>query len=400
MQTRAFDIIVIGAGVVGLAVARVLLQRNPYARIAVLDKEPEAGRHASGRNSGVVHCGIYYAPNTLKAKVCVEGARRMLAFAEAEHIPYRQGGKVILGVEEQDAGAIERLLSNAAASGIPAERIDSKRLRELEPFAAPTGAAIHCPTTAVIDSRAVLSRLKEKLVENNVEFHMPCTFEGLAGPGRIQTSAGQFSYGFLFNCAGAYADVVAHSYGLGQEYAFVPFKGMYWRLRDEASSKVRSNIYPVPDPAMPFLGVHLTRVVSGDVYAGPTAIPAFGRENYGIVQGLNMVESATIGYRVARMYLRNRNNFRALAHAEMGKYLKPRFLAATQKLLPSLTSEDLVPSQKVGIRPQLVHKAKGTLEMDYVLLRGERELHVLNAISPAFTGAFVFAEMIADQASL
>jgi L-2-hydroxyglutarate oxidase LhgO len=213
----------------------------------------------------------------------------------------------------------------------------------------------------------------------------------------MQTTQGEIRYGFLINCAGAYADTVAKAYGLANEYALVPFKGIYWKLSKSANSKVRANIYPVPDVSMPFLGVHLTRVINGDVYIGPTAIPAFGRENYGIVQGLSLTESVAIGYQLAGMYLRNENNFRKLAHHEMGKYSKQNFLGAAKKLMPSLNEDDMVPTPKAGIRPQLVNTKTRKLEMDYILANTDDSLHVLNAISPAFTGSWAFAELIADR---
>jgi L-2-hydroxyglutarate oxidase LhgO len=206
----------------------------------------------------------------------------------------------------------------------------------------------------------------------------------------IQTSQGAIGYGYLINCAGAYADRVARAYGLAKDYALLPFKGIYWKLSNTANHKVRANIYPVPDVSMPFLGVHLTRVVSGDVYVGPTAIPALGRENYGLIQGINLAESASIGRQLASMY----------AHLEIGRYRKQNFLNAARTLMPSLDIDDMVPTPKVGIRPQLVNTKTRRLEMDYILVNTDESLHVLNAISPAFTGSLAFAELIVDKIGL
>lgn len=353
--------------------------------------------HASGRNSGVMHCGIYYGNDTLKAKVCAEGARRMVAYAEAEGIAVNRCGKVIIATSEAQLPTVEKLMGNARDNNIPAERIDAQQLKEIEPFAAPGPAAIYCPSTAVIDSAAVVLRIKDKLEQHGATFLFDCAFLGVQSKGRIQTSQGDIGYGFLVNCAGAYADKVANAYGLAKEYALVPFKGIYWKLSKAANPKVRANIYPVPDVSMPFLGVHLTRVIYGDVYVGPTAIPAFGRENYGIVQGISLTESAAIGHQLAGMYLRNENNFRKLAHLEMGKYSKQNFLKAARALMPSLNADDMVPTPKAGIRPQLVNTKTRKLEMDYILANTEDSLHVLNAISPAFTGSLAFAELIADK---
>lgn len=397
MSQRTFDFVIVGAGIVGLTVASEIAKRNPKATLAILEKESAPGMHASGRNSGVMHCGIYYGNDTLKAKVCAEGARRMVAFAEAEGIAVNRCGKVILASSEDQLPTVEKLMGNARDNNIPAERIDDQQLKEIEPFAASGPAAIYCPSTAVIDGSAVLQRIKDKLELHGVTFFFNCAFQGQNGKGCIQTTQGEIRYGFLINCAGAYADTVAKAYGLANEYALVPFKGIYWKLSKSANSKVRANIYPVPDVSMPFLGVHLTRVISGDVYVGPTAIPAFGRENYGIMQGVSLTESAAIGYQLAGMYLRNENNFRKLAHLEMGKYSKQNFLEAARKLMPSLTEDDMVPTTKAGIRPQLINTKTRKLEMDYILANTDDSLHVLNAISPAFTGSWAFAELIADK---
>lgn len=397
MSSASFDFVIVGAGIVGLTVANELLRRQPGARIAVLEKEAAPGLHASGRNSGVMHSGIYYGSDTLKARVCATGARRMIEFAKAEGIAVNQCGKVILATSDEQLPTVEKLLRNARENDIPAEKIDHQQLKKIEPFAAPGPAAIYCPSTAVIDSAAVVRRIKEKLEQRGVTFLFGCAFKGIQSKGRIQTSQGSIGYGFLINCAGAYADTVAKTYGLAKEYALVPFKGIYWKLSKTANPKVRANIYPVPDISMPFLGVHLTRAINGDVYVGPTAIPAFGRENYGIVQGISPAESLKICYRLTDMYVRDDNNFRKLVHVEMGKYKKQNFLTAAIKLVPSLIAEDMVSTPKAGIRPQLVNMKTRKLEMDYILVNTDDSLHVLNAISPAFTGSFTFAEVIVDK---
>ncbi len=400
MSNRSFDFVIIGSGIVGLTVASELKKRRPSARIAVLEKEERAGVHASGRNSGVMHCGIYYGSDTLKAKVCAAGAARMEEFAKKENIAYNKCGKIILATSEEQLPTVEKLLRNAAENNIQARKIDNKELHEIEPYAAEAKAAIYCPTTAVIDSVAVIKKLQEKLEKSGVEFFFSCAVGAQKNNKEIETSKGIFSYGFLYNCAGAYADIIAKNFGLAAEYKLIPFKGIYWKLSKQANPKIRANIYPVPDISLPFLGVHLTRVISGDVYIGPTAIPAFGRENYGKLEGIKLKEAAEIILELAEMYLRNDNNFRKLAHLEMAKYNKASFLAAAQKLMPSLKAEDMVPTGKAGIRPQLINIKNRKLEMDYIFARTENSLHVLNAISPAFTSSFAFAEMIVDKSGL
>jgi L-2-hydroxyglutarate oxidase LhgO len=372
--------------------------RYPSASISVLEKEDSLGKHASGRNSGVLHSGIYYDSSTLKAKVCAEGARRMKNFATEHGINCQHSGKVIVATSPQDLPVIERLLKNARENGIKAERMDEHAVRQIEPHAAVYQQGIYCPDTAVIDSKGVLEKLRELLTASGVKIHFNAPVSSVkVAECEVSTPIGKFSYGYMFNCAGASADKVAKFYGLGLDYTMVPFKGIYFKLRPEHAHLVHANIYPVPDINQPFLGVHLTRVTSGEVYAGPTAIPALGRENYGILQGAKLGESLHVGLEVIRMYLANHQNFRKLVHTEIGKYQKKNFLAAVRKLMPELTADDIVPCNKVGIRPQLINVREKKLEMDYVIEKSPNSLHVLNAISPAFTSSLAFAEWIVDQ---
>lgn len=397
-MNQSADYLIVGGGIVGLTIARELRKRYPSASIVVLEKEASLGKHASGRNSGVLHSGIYYDSSTLKAKVCAEGARRMKAFAAEYGINCQHSGKVIVATSPQDLPVIDRLLKNARENGISAEQMDEQAIRKIEPHAAVYQQGIHCPDTAVIDSKAVLAKLRELLTAAGVKivFNAPVTSIEV-DTRKARTPVGEFDYGYLFNCAGASADKVANYYGLGLDYTLVPFKGIYFKLRPERAYLVNANIYPVPDINQPFLGVHLTRVASGEVYAGPTAIPALGRENYGILQGAQLGESLRVGFEIARMYLANNQNFRQLVHTELGKYRKTNFFAAVRKLMPELTTDDLVVSDKVGIRPQLINVRGKKLEMDYVIEKSPDSLHVLNAISPAFTSSLAFAEWVVDQ---
>lgn len=399
MVAKTCDFLIVGAGIVGLTVARELKKRHPAARIVILEKEAEVGKHASGRNSGVMHSGVYYGSSTLKAKVCSTGAARMREFAAEHGIACNRSGKVIIATSERDLPTVERLLNNARENGVNAIRLDEAGVREIEPHASPYQAGIYCPDTAVIDSKAVVHKLRELLENDGVmfEFNAPLQ-EVWPDKKTVKIPQGSYSYGFLYNCAGAGADLVAKKFGMAQGYTLVPFKGIYYKLRPERDHLVRGNIYPVPDIDLPFLGVHLTRVISGDVYVGPTAIPAFGRENYGILKGMELRESLKIGAELLGMYLENKQNFRLLVHTEVCKYLKPWFVESARKLMAELTPDDLVPCDKVGIRPQLINVKTRTLEMDYIIEKTPDMLHVLNSISPAFTSSLAFSEWIVDQA--
>lgn len=398
MNVVATDYLVVGGGIVGLTVARELRKRYPAASIVVLEKEAILGMHASGRNSGVLHSGIYYDSHTLKARVCAEGARRMKAFAAEHGINCKHSGKIILATSGKDLPVLERLMKNARENGIRAELLDEHGVRKIEPHAGVHGQGIYCPDTAVIDSPAVLSKLHELLSAEGVKFFFNAPVASVDVAARkVMTPRGEFAYGYLFNCGGASADKLARLYGLGLQYTLVPFKGIYFKLRPERAHLVNANIYPVPDINQPFLGVHLTRVASGEVYAGPTAIPALGRENYGLLRGARLGESLRTGFEIGRMYWANHQNFRSLVHTELGKYRKGNFFSAVRRLVPELASDDLLPCDKVGIRPQLINVREMKLEMDYVIEQTPDSLHVLNAISPAFTSSLAFAEWIVDR---
>ena len=391
------DFLIVGAGIVGLTVAFELKKRYKSSKIVILEKEKKVGVHASGRNSGVLHSGIYYGSDTLKARVCSDGGERMIHFAKEENIDYAQNGKVILATSEDQLPIIDKLLINAKSNNIKAERIDQQQLKEIEPFAANGPAAIYCPTTAVINSEEVVEKLKERLENDGVLFIFDAKVTRLINDNLIETTKGAIGFGFLYNCAGSYADTVSRLFGLANEYALVPFKGIYWKLSDAANHKIRSNIYPVPDISLPFLGVHLTRVIGGEVYIGPTAIPVLGRENYNGLYGVKVHEAIKIMSQLSKMYFQNKKNFRQMTHMELSKYRRVNFLNEAKKLMPSLEEKDMTPTNKAGIRPQLVNTITGELEMDYILKKAKNSLHVLNAISPAFTSSFSFARLIVDR---
>ena len=395
------DYLIVGAGIVGLTVAWELKKRYPSSVIIVLEKESEVGLHASGRNSGVLHSGIYYGSDTLKAKVCSSGAKKMQEFADEYGVDCNRSGKIIIATSETDLPTIDRLLKNAQDNSIKAERIDEQEIKKIEPYATPYQTGIYSPDTAVIDSKAVVKKLYSLLKTKGVNFELSLPLLGQNEKEKtVTTPMGKISYGYLYNCAGANADRVARLFGKGIDYTMIPFKGIYYKLRADSNNLVNSNIYPVPNTKLPFLGIHLTRVISGDVYVGPTAIPAFGRENYGILKGMKIGEGVEVSSELISMYTKNKNNFRLLVHTEMRKYLKSWFLKSAQKLIRELKSADLIPSNKVGIRPQLVNTKTKKIEMDYIIEKGESSMHILNSISPAFTSSFAFAEWIVDKSEL
>lgn len=392
------DIVVIGGGIMGLALAREMNRRHPGMRIAIIEKEAELGAHASGRNSGVLHSGIYYPKDSLKAKFCADGARAMAQYCEEKNLPIDRMGKVILPVLDSDDATLELLLERARANGANAQMIDSIQLRELEPDAHTcTGRALHSPNTAVIDPKSVLKSLADDLKANGIVFRLGEKVDHV-DEDSVLVGGQRLRYGLLINAAGLQADLVAKQCGVGERYTMLPFKGLYYRLDPAAAVNIRRLIYPVPDLRVPFLGVHFTKKVNGEVFLGPTAIPALGRENYRGLKGVSLTDLSHIAPALIGQFVRNQQGFRTFVREEAGRFIKSRFVAAAQMLVPRLRSADLLPSDKVGIRAQLFDRKKHELVMDFLVERGERSIHVLNAVSPGLTSAFSFAAHVADRA--
>lgn len=394
------DFLIVGAGIVGMCVAFELKQRNPNANIIILEKEHTVGVHASGRNSGILHSGIYYGSDTLKAKVCSSGARLMREFASEYGIACQRSGKIIIATSESDLVVLEQLFQNAKKNRISVEKLTEQEIKKIEPHATPYQLGLYCSDTSVIDSKAIINKLYELLTQSGVRFEFNSPLVSVIPRQKIVVTPRQnYQYGYFFNCAGAYADKIAKKFHLGMDYTLIPFKGIYYKLRSDRSHLVRSNIYPVPNINLPFLGVHLTRVINGDVFVGPTAIPAFGRENYNSIKGIKLTESLPIISKLFGLYFANQQNFRKLVHTEMLNYFKSYFVKMASKLVNDLKESDLLSCNKIGIRPQLINNKKKKLEMDYIIEQTPDSLHVLNAISPAFTSAFAFAKMLLDKSA-
>jgi len=391
------DFLVIGGGIVGLTIARELLRRG-LGTVTVLEKEPELGRHQSGKNSGVLHAGIYYAADSLKAKFCADGSRRMQAYAQEHGIACKRDGKVIVATRPDLVPQLEKLLQRSRENGIRAEKIGPERLRELEPLAATHEFALWSPDTAVIDSKGVLDAIARELRDAGAALRLSeRALDVDAAHHVVRTAHDALGYGHLVNAAGLHADQIAHAMGVGLDLAILPFKGMYQTIAPRFAAGVRASIYPTPDPRVPFLGVHLTRNVHGDVLAGPTALPAFGRENYHGLTGVGWSELPRLAGDLARMFLRNVDGFRNLAREELPKYTRRGFFRHVRALTPSIALADVLPAQKVGIRAQLVERSTRRFVMDFTIREGPRSTHVLNAISPAFTSSMSFASHVVDR---
>lgn len=381
--------VVVGAGIVGLAVAHRLLLDRPHATVTVLDKEDRVGGHQTGHNSGVIHSGVYYRPGSLRAKLCVAGARSMVEFCREHGVPVEVTGKLIAATTEAELPRLHALAERAEANGVPARLVDPAAARELEPHVACL-AGLHITSTGITDYGAVCDVLAKLIASRGGEVRTGVRVTAIVA-GRVRTTAGDVPMDALVNCAGLHADRIARLAGAAPPVRIIPFRGEYFTIR--RADLVRGLIYPVPDPNLPFLGVHLTRTVDGHLHAGPNAVLALAREGYrwGRVNLRDLAETAAYPgmWRLARRHL-------GTGVDEVRRSLsRRRFAASLARLVPDVTTEDLVPAP-AGVRAQAVGR-DGALLDDFLLLHHERQLHVLNAPSPAATSSLEIARRIADE---
>lgn len=392
------DFVIIGAGILGLTVARELKTQYPKASIVVLEKEPTVGLHASGRNSGILHAGIYYKSDSLKAKFCLEGSRAITQYCETHRLPIDYIGKLIVPSKISEVDVLHTLHQRALQNGANVRLVKGQALLDMEPHVQQVAeVALFSPETSVVDPKSILNHLQKSLANDGVQFFFNHHCHRLdIKQKKVYAGDGIFSYGHLFNTAGLYADQIAKFCGLMDRYTMIPFKGMYHELRPTSRLSIQHLIYPVPDMNVPFLGVHLTKSIHGTVYIGPTAIPVLGREHYVGLKGIRVQEALATFSHLGRHYLANKQGFRAYAHQEIPRLLKSHLVTAAQSLLPNLKAEDLIKSKKVGIRAQLFDKQKEELAMDFIVERTKNETHVLNAVSPAFTSSFSFSRYVVN----
>ncbi|KZR90596.1 NAD(P)/FAD-dependent oxidoreductase [Synechococcus sp. MIT S9508] len=402
MTRHSCDVLIVGGGMVGLCIAYQLLERRVTTNIIVLDKEPDLGRHSSGRNSGVLHAGLYYKPDSVKAQVCVSGANRLKAWVNERKLPLNACGKLIVPQRAELDGQLDVLAERGRANGAVVELWDESQLRQKMPEArSASGRALWSPNTAVVKPISVVQRLQQELRQRGVNV-LAAQSGWTAKPEQLQlllADGSAVQYGHLFNCAGLQADRVAHSFGVGEEYSLLPFKGLYWQLKANCPIVPSCNLYPVPDLNVPFLGVHFTPSAGASpvVSIGPTATPAWGRENYRRLQAAEPAMAVANLALLARQYLVNRGGFRRYVHEQAFLSLPPLLLRAAQQLIPAIRAEHLELSDKVGIRSQLFNHNTQAMEDDFLCLPGLSSTHVLNAISPAFTASFALADLILDQ---
>ena len=394
---QRYDYAVVGGGILGLATGMALSSADPGARLIVLEKEDGWARHQSGRNSGVVHSGIYYTPGSLKARLCRAGRASLLRFCDEQGVPYDICGKLIVATREDELARLDALLDRATANGVRARKLTGEEVRELEPHAAGL-AALAVPDTGRVDFSSVAHAMSRVLADGGAELRRNARVDEVIQRGDgyvLETNAGTFTAGFLINCAGLSSDRMARKEGIDPGVRIIPFRGEYHELRADRRSLVNTMIYPVPDPRFPFLGVHLTRSIDGRVHAGPSATLALKREGYrrasfSLSDAAEIVSYGGFWKLVAR---HGGTGARELA-LSWSKTLLTRSL---QRLVPELGKDDLQRAG-AGVRAQALYP-DGRLVDDFVIREGRNSVHVCNAPSPAATASLEIGRVIADKAT-
>ena len=390
-----YDYCVIGGGIVGLATARQLLDRRPGAGVLVLEKEDTLARHQTGHNSGVIHSGIYYAPGSLKAELCRAGAVATRRLAAAHGIPVQTCGKLLVATSERELGMMRHLRDRAGRNGVPIEELDAAELTRREPAIRGLGA-LFVEQTGIVDYQRIAAALADEITAAGGVIETGVAVTGITEAGgtvQVETTAGVRTAGRLAVCAGLQADRLARLAGLDVDFQIVPFRGEYYRLPEHRRDVIRHLIYPIPDPELPFLGIHLTRTVDGGVTVGPNAVLGLAREGYrrGAFDRRDVAEYVRFPgmWRVARRY------FATGVREVRNSVSKRGYLAQCRRYCPDLTMDDLQP-EPAGIRAQAVLR-DGTLVHDFLFAETERTLHVCNAPSPAATSAMPIGAHLAQR---
>jgi len=391
----ATDFLVIGGGVIGIGIARELKRKFTDQTVTLIEKEAEVAQHASGRNSGVLHAGFYYTADSLKAKFTRQGNIAMHEYCKAKRLKLNPCGKLVVAKDEREVPVLDTLLERGRANGVPLEKIPVEDAKKIEPRVKSHRYALWSPSTASVDPLEVTLEMKKDAAAEGVAIRTGVAYLGRRG-GTLRTTAGDVQAGYVVNSAGLYADKIALDFGFSQHYRVLPFKGVYL-YSDEPAGALRTQVYPVPDLRNPFLGVHFTVTADRHVKIGPTAMPAFWREQYEGLKGFNAAEMADIVWRQAGLMLFAGFDFRRLAYEELRKYQRSHLVSLAASLVEGVTPERYPQWGRTGIRAQLLDIRTRKLMMDFVFEKDDRSLHILNAVSPGFTCAIPFSRHIVEQ---
>lgn len=395
MAVKTSDFLVIGGGIMGLCLALEARRRYPSSHVTLLEKEKKCGLHASGRNSGVLHAGFYYTADSLKARFTRDGNAAMTAYCQERGLRINRCGKLVVARHAADLAGLDELQRRAQANGVEIHAISAREAAAIEPRAKTFERALFSPTTSSVDPNEVMASLTRDALNSGIEILTETRYLG-RGPAGIRTSKGTIASAYVVNAAGLYADRVAMDFGFSKDYRILPFKGLYLYAHED-TNPVRTNIYPVPDLANPFLGVHYTLTADGKVKIGPTAVPAFWREHYSGFENFKPSELIEIVSRELGLFVRNDFGFRRLALTELQKYSKSKMVKLAAELATNVDAGNYTQWGKPGVRAQLFDIRKNRLEMDFRFEGDSRSFHVLNAVSPAFTCSRPFSQYLFDQ---
>jgi L-2-hydroxyglutarate oxidase len=392
---KTVDYLIIGGGIIGVNMALHLKRRHPSSSICVVDKEPELALHGSGRNSGVVHSGFYYTANSLKARFTRDGNAALKDYIRERKIPLNECGKLVVAKDESELSTLDELLQRGQTNGVELHKITEAEAKEIEPRVLTFQHALWSPNTATANPVPVLEAFRKDATELGIEFQCSEPFVKCEG-NRVWTRTLEFDAGYVINAAGLYADQVAHPFGFGKNYAILPFKGLYLKSNEPVDS-FKTNIYPVPNLQNPFLGVHVTVTVDGHHKIGPTAIPAFWREQYKGMDNFSFKEMLQTMGLGSQLMLKADFDFRRLAREELRKYNRAHLVKLSQSLATGLERSTLQHWGPSGIRAQLLNLEKKSLEMDFVFEGDNKSFHVLNSVSPGWTCSIPFTEYMVDE---
>ena len=396
MSERA-DYLIIGAGIIGLAIARELKSRFPDAEIVVIEKEADVACHSSGRNSGVLHAGFYYSADSLKAKFTRDGNIQLKEYVKKNGLKINECRKVVVATNESEIDGIYELEKRGKTNGVDVKVISEQELKDIDPNAKTTQVALYSPDTATVDPVEVNVFLRKELQSAGVKFNFSQAYSRRIDANTVETTGGlQIAANKIINAAGLYADKIAKDFGFSQKYTIIPFKGIYLKYTKK-DKPIKTNIYPVPNLKNPFLGVHYTVTVDGIIKIGPTSIPAFWRENYKGMDNFKINELFDILGWESRLFMSNAFGFRSLAFEEMAKYNKSHFVNMATRLVYKIDKSGFTEWSKPGIRAQLMNMKTLELVMDFVVEGDGQTIHVLNAVSPAFTSSFPFAKWVVEN---
>ena len=389
------DYLIIGAGIIGVDIARELSARYPTKKIIVIDKEGEEAQHASGRNSGVLHAGFYYTEDSLKAKFTRDGNLAMTNYCKKHNLPIRKCGKLVVAQSDSELDVLDELLNRAKKNNVQLEKITEKEAKEIEPKVKTNKFALFSPTTSTVNPKLVMNSMVKDARKSAVIFKFGTKYLERKSD-YVKTNSSQIKANYIINSAGLYADKVANDFNFSKDYYLLPFKGIYLKSNRE-DGYISTNIYPVPKLENPFLGVHYTITVDGTIKIGPTAIPAFWREQYKGLENFNGSELFEILTQQIGLVSTSKLKFGRLAVEELLKYYKPNMVKQAANLCEGFDKKTFKSWSTPGIRAQLVNKQKKTLEMDFVIEGDSKSIHILNAVSPAFTCSIPFSKHIVDQ---